>query len=69
MKHFILKNEIIITLIIKKRGGGENYNFQCYLFLNSNILHIWREYPMTYFTKQKTLGTSNRRWGPSWSCS
>jgi hypothetical protein len=36
MKHFILKNEIIITLVIK--GGGENYNFQCYLFLNSSYM-------------------------------
>ena len=54
MKHFGLKNEIIITLIIKM--GDENYNFECYLFLNSNILPIWREYPMTYFTKQKNTG-------------
>jgi hypothetical protein len=55
MKHFILKNEITITLI-KKKGGWKFQLWMLFVF-KLNILPKWREYPMTYFIKQKTLRT------------
>jgi hypothetical protein len=40
-----------------KKGGGWNFQLRLLFVFKLNILPIWREYPMTYFTKHKTLRT------------
>ena len=38
-----------------KKWGGWKFQLRLLFVFKLNILPIWREYPMTYFTKHKTL--------------